>query len=108
MGFSKITAIIRRERLEQVEAKLKTLGVHGVSVTHVKGYGEYADFYTHDWMVTHAKVEIFTVQEKADAIATGILDAAQVGQPGDDIVAIHPVEKIYRIRTRAEATGKDI
>ncbi len=108
MGFRKVTAIIRHEMVEKVEQKLKTLGVHGVSITKVKGYGEYADFYTHDMMVTHAKIEIFTMQEKADAIAAGIMEAAHVGQPGDGIVAILPVEKIYRIHTRAEATSENV
>ncbi|VAW89510.1 hypothetical protein MNBD_GAMMA17-635, partial [hydrothermal vent metagenome] len=59
MDYRKITAIIRRDVLEKVEQKLQAMGVQGISVTRVKGYGEYADFYSRDWMVSHARIEIF-------------------------------------------------
>ena len=46
MNFRKIVAIIRTDSLENVEAALKAKHVPGVSVTKVKGYGEYANFFT--------------------------------------------------------------
>ncbi len=108
MNYRKVTAIIRRDVLEKVEKKLQKTGVQGVSVTRVKGYGEYADFYSKDWMVSHARIEIFTHQSKADAIAKAIMEVAHTGVEGDGIVAVLPVEKLYRIRTRSEAAIDDI
>jgi len=108
MNYRKVTAIIRREVLEKVEKKLQKSGVQGVSVTRVKGYGEYTDFYSKDWMVSHARIEIFTHQSKADVIAQAIMEAAHTGVEGDGIVAVLPVEKLYRIRTRSEAAIDDI
>jgi len=108
MKYRKITAIIRCEALEDVERELKEAGVHGISVTKVKGFGEYADFFTRDWMVTHIRMEIFTKADKAEAIAGLIMDAACAGAPGDGIVAILPVERIYRIRTKSEVTAHDL
>lgn len=108
MDYRKITAIIRRDVLEKVERKLQAMGVRGISVTRVKGYGEYANFYSRDWMVSHARIEIFTTEPKADAIAEAIMEAAHVGLEGDGIVAVLPVEKLYRIRTCAEATIDEI
>jgi len=104
MNYRKVTAIIRREALEKVEQGLKSIGVDGISVTKVKGYGEYADFYTKDWMVTYARIEIFTHEIKADAIAKSIMDTACLGLEGDGIIAVLPVEKLYRIRTKSEMT----
>jgi len=108
MCFRKVTAIIRNDALEKVEQRLHELGVPGISVTHVKGYGEYENFYSRDWMTTHARVEIFTPTRRADEIAQAIMDAACSGVAGDGIVAVLPVEKIYKIRQRAEVQPDDL
>jgi nitrogen regulatory protein P-II 1 len=104
MDFSKVTAIIRPGALEKVEAALQALGVPGVSVTRVKGYGEYADFFTPDWMLTHVRVEVFIGQHRANAVAESIMNAAHTGMVGDGIVAISPVESVYHIRTREKCS----
>jgi nitrogen regulatory protein P-II 1 len=103
MKYRKVTAIINTDKLESVEARLQEIGVPGLSVTKVKGYGEYADFYSRDWMTQHARIEIFTVPKKVDAIVQTIIDTAQTGNSDDGIVVVLPVEKVYRIRTRALA-----
>ncbi len=100
MKFRKITAIIRPERLEAVEECLKRLNVPGVSVTKVKGFGEYADFYKTDWMCNHVRVEVFVGVRQADEIAQAVMDAAHTGIEGDGIVAVLPVEAVYHIRTK--------
>ncbi|MGD8619235.1 MAG: P-II family nitrogen regulator [Gammaproteobacteria bacterium] len=100
MEFCKVTAIIRPGVLEKVESALQAMNVPGVSVTKVKGYGEYANFYTADWMVSHVRVEVFIGQHRAEAVARAIMDAAYTGLEGDGIVAVLPVESVYHIRTR--------
>lgn len=100
MDFRKVTAIIRPDSLEKVERALHALSVPGVSVTRVKGYGEYANFYATDWMVAHARVEVFIGQHRAEEVARAIMDAAHSGMEGDGIVAVLPVESVYHIRTR--------
>lgn len=104
MGWCKITAIVRRMVLETVEQQLQALGVPGITVSHVKGYGEYKDFYARDWSITHARIEIFTGRDDAERIVDTILAVAASGEPGDGIIAILPVDAVYRIRTgRSEA-----
>ena len=100
MSFRKVTAIIRPDRLEVVEDRLRDLAVPGISVTKVKGYGEYANFYTPDWMISHARVEVFIGEHRAEEVATAIMEAAHTGMEGDGIVAVLPVESVYHIRTR--------
>lgn len=102
MNYRKVTAIFRVDLLEKVERKLQDFGVKGLSVTKVKGYGEYADFYAKDWLTNYARIELFTEVCDAEAIAKEIMDAASLDMEGDGIVAILPVEKLYRIRTKAE------
>jgi nitrogen regulatory protein P-II 1 len=102
MSLRKITAIIRCTLLEPVERRLQEIGVPGMTVTHVKGFGEYANFFRRDWTVTHARIEIFTEQSLVDRIVDTIQDAAHTGTPGDGIVAVLPVERLYRIREKRE------
>jgi nitrogen regulatory protein P-II 1 len=83
MEIRLIVAIIRSDRLEPVEDRLKKLGVERVNVSKVKGYGEYRDFFARDWMVQEVRIEIFTRQHKVDGIAAAIMEAAHTGIPGD-------------------------
>ncbi|HHH43069.1 MAG TPA: P-II family nitrogen regulator [Gammaproteobacteria bacterium] len=108
MKFRKITAIIRLDRAEQVERKLKSIGVPGMSCTDVNGYGEYADFYRSDWKVKHARVEIFVSADQAREIVDAILSEAGTGSSGDGIIAVLPVENLYHIRSGNEATDTEI
>ena len=100
MEFRKVTAIIRPERLDNVEQCLRKLVVPGISVTKVKGYGEFTNFFSPDWLCQHIRVEVFIGVEKADEIAVAIMDAAHTGLEGDGIVAVLPVESVYHIRTK--------
>jgi nitrogen regulatory protein P-II 1 len=76
-------------------------GACGMTVTRVRGCGERMDFFRNDWMVSHARIEVFTSTNLADQIAQAIVDSAHTGAEGDGIVAIQPVQRIYRIRTKA-------
>jgi nitrogen regulatory protein P-II 1 len=100
MEIRRVTAIIRSNALEKVEKDLQALGVPGMSVSKVKGYGEYADFFSPNWMVTHVRVEVLIGQHRVDEIVRQIMDAAHTGMEGDGIVAVSPVESVYSIRTR--------
>lgn len=100
MNFRKVTAIFRPERLEAVEDQLRIIGVPGISVTKVKGFGEYANFYESDWMCTHVRVEVFIGEGQAEEVAKTIMEAAHTGVEGDGIVAVLPVESVFHIRTK--------
>lgn len=102
MELKKIVAIVRGSVLEAVEEKLRELGADGVSISPVKGYGEYANLYKPDRMVANVKIEIFTRQSAVDTLVTAIMETAHRGIEGDGFVAVLPVEKLYRIRTKAE------
>ncbi len=106
--FRKVTAIVRASVLERVERRLHDQCVPGLSVTKVKGYGEYANFFARDWLVEHVRIEIFVTRERAEAIAQTIVTAARTGDPGDGIVAVLPVEALYHVRTGELVTSTDL
>jgi nitrogen regulatory protein P-II 1 len=101
MELRKVTAIVRADLLEKVEQRLKKMGVKGVSITQVKRFGEYANFFRHDWLVRHARIEIFAKKERAEELARAIAEEAHTGLPGDGIIGLLPVEEIIRIRTQS-------
>jgi len=103
MGQKKIAAIVRTDVLERVEGRLRDLGVPGMTVTRVKGFGEYANFFAQTWMSAHARIEIFTDADQVQLIVDAIIEAAHTGTAGDGIVVVLPVEAIFRIRDGAQA-----
>ena len=106
MALVKITAVIRRDALESVETRLKQVGVPGITVSTVKGFGEYANFFSHDWMVSHARIELFVAADQADAIIAAIRETAGTGEAGDGIIAVLPVNRLIKIRSGEEASGE--
>src|SRR5665647_276448 len=76
MKWEKVVAIIRSDKLREVEERLKDLQVGGISVTRGAGYGEYANLLSQDWFVTHARLEIYCEASRSDVIGQAIIDAA--------------------------------
>ena len=100
MEFRKINAIIRSSVLEKVERRLQQIGIKGITVSRVKGYGEYANFFTRDWLTTKARIEIFAARDDVDSIVGAITESAHTGFAGDGFVAVLPLESIFLIRTQ--------
>ena len=100
MEYCKIMAYVTEMRLEHVERALMDAGVKGISVSWVKGYGEYKNFFSRDLLCcSHAKIEVFALREDTDAIVDLIMKNANTGGPSSGLVAVQPVEKIFRVRT---------
>jgi len=107
MDINLIIAVIRRDKLEEVEKKLQDMGVERITVSKIKGFGEYHDFFAQNWMVEEVRIEVFTRKDEVEAVTAAIMDAAHTGLPGDGIVAVVPIDKFFLIRTRAEATPQE-
>lgn len=102
MAFKKIIAILQCSVLEKVETALQEIGVPGISVTYIKGFGDYANYFRSPPLVKHARIEIFTDEKKVDSIISTIMQSAHTGMEGDSLITIIPVEHIYRISTHSE------
>lgn len=103
-GFSMIIANFRRDKLEEVEQALERLNVERINVSKVRGFGEYHNHFAHNWLDSEVRVEIYTKNHEVESIVSTILNAASTHFPGDGVVAVFPIEKLYLIRTRSEAT----
>lgn len=101
MKYCKVTSIIHIDSLEAVEQALKKAKVAEVLVSYVKGYGDYKNFYSNEWISRQARVELFALHDEVERIVNVIMDAAHTGLDTDGIVAVLPVEAIYSIKERA-------
>jgi nitrogen regulatory protein P-II 2 len=101
-----ITAIIKPFKLEEVRDALTSLGVHGMTVTEVKGYGRqkgHTEIYRGaEYAVSFLpkiKLEVATNSDLVDKVIEAITAAARTGQIGDGKIFVSPVERSLRIRT---------
>lgn len=101
--FFLIIANFREDKLNDVEKRLERLGVERLNVCKVKGFGEYHNYFAQNWLTREVRLEAFTKEEEVEAVACAIMEAAHTGAPGDGVVAVVPIEKLYLIRTRGEA-----
>jgi len=103
--YRKVTAIIPALSLDEVEKELMALGVPGMSVTKVHGYGDYRNFYAKDSMTDCARIEIFTDAHQARNIVTTIAEKVHQGMSTDGVIAILPVEDFMHIRDFKEVNN---
>lgn len=104
-----VTAIVRKEKLNEVLAALFTADIHGVTVTSVHGRGgEREEVQTYRGttvkmeLTEKVKLEIAVTEAFTDRTISTILKSARTGEVGDGKVFISPIEKVYRIRTGEE------
>jgi nitrogen regulatory protein P-II 1 len=101
-----IVGIIKPFKLDDVKEKLKELGVQGVTVSDVQGFGRQRGHtevyrgaeYTIDF-VPKVKVEVLVDDGNVDAIVQGLMAAANTGKIGDGKVWVVSVDSVFRIRT---------
>lgn len=107
MAYKKVHAVVRHEAFDRVREELQRLHVHNVTVAHVKGYGEHDELFAFRSSHEYTWLEIFCEAERAEEIAEAIVETAHTGRPGDGLVAILPIETMYRVQTRDEAGPDD-
>jgi nitrogen regulatory protein P-II 1 len=110
--MKKIEAIIKPFKLEEVKEALAEVGVQGMTVTEVKGFGRQKGHteiyrgseYTVDFL-PKVKIEIVVDDGQADGVAAAIVKSANTGKIGDGKVFISTIEEAIRIRTGETGTS---
>jgi nitrogen regulatory protein P-II 1 len=104
--MKKIEAIIKPFKLDEVKDALAEIGVEGMTVTEVKGFGRQKGHteiyrgseYTVDFL-PKIKLDIVVGDDNVEAATKAIIGAAKTGKIGDGKVFISPIEEVVRIRT---------
>ena len=101
-----VTAIIKPFKLDEVRQALTDIGVHGMTVSEVKGYGRqkgHTELYRGAEYAVHflpkLRIEVAVTSDLADKIVEIIIGSARTGQIGDGKVFVTPIENAVRIRT---------
>ena len=104
--MKKIEAIIKPFKLDEVKDKLNDIGVHGLTVTEVKGFGRqkgHTELYRGAEYVVDflpkIKLEIVVPDDMVEEVVTAVSGAAHTGRIGDGKIFVIPVEEAVRIRT---------
>ncbi|MCX6135436.1 MAG: P-II family nitrogen regulator [Ignavibacteriales bacterium] len=110
--MKKIEAIIRPFKLDDVREALSEIGVRGMTLTEVKGYGRQKGHtelyrgseYKIDFL-PKIKIEIIAADSMVENIVSTIVKGARTGQVGDGKIFVSPVDDVIRVRT--EESGED-
>ena len=101
-----VTAIIKPFKLDEVREALSAIGVQGITVTEVKGFGRQKGHteiyrgseYTVDFL-PKIKIELVVPDGSVETAVAAIIKAAKTGKIGDGKIFVSPVEQAIRIRT---------
>jgi len=110
--MKKIEAIIKPFKLDDVKEALNEMGIQGMTISEVKGYGRQKGHkeiyrgaeYVVDF-IPKVKIEIIVEADRADEVVNKIREAANTGKIGDGKIFVFSVEQALRVRTGEK--GKD-
>lgn len=104
--MKKIEAIIRPHLLEAVKDALQTVGVQGMTISEVRGFGRqkgHTEVYRGSEykveFVPKVKIEVIVDDEVAESAVEAVIKSARTGKFGDGKIFVLPVEEAVRIRT---------
>lgn len=109
--MKKIEAIIRHYKLEDVKTALTGVGVQGMTVSEVRGFGRQRGHketyrgaeYTVDFM-PKVKMEIVVPEDQLEGAINAVCESARTGQVGDGKIFVSSLDQIVRIRTGESGT----
>jgi nitrogen regulatory protein P-II 1 len=104
--MKQITAVVKPFKLDDVKAALEVLGVQGLTVSEVQGFGRQRGHtevyrgaeYTVDF-VPKVRIDVVVSDDDVDKLVAAIVEAARTGKIGDGKVWVTPVESLVRVRT---------
>jgi nitrogen regulatory protein P-II 1 len=106
LNLKKIEAIIKPFKLDDVKEKLTEVGIRGITISEVKGFGRQKGHtelyrgaeYVIDF-IPKIKIEVVLPDEMVDDAVNIIMESAKTGRIGDGKIFVTPIDQIVRIRT---------
>ena len=104
--MNKVEAIIKPFKLDDAKEALNEIGIQGMTISEVKGYGRQKGHkeiyrgaeYVVDF-IPKIKIEVVVEADKTDKVVEAIIKASNTGKIGDGKIFVFPVEEVIRVRT---------
>ncbi len=104
--MNKVEAIIKPFKLDDAKEALNEIGIQGMTISEVKGYGRQKGHkeiyrgaeYVVDF-ISKIKIEVVVEADKTDKVVEAIIKASNTGKIGDGKIFVFPVEEVIRVRT---------
>jgi nitrogen regulatory protein P-II 1 len=104
--MKKVECVIKPFKLDEVRAALLEVGVHGMTVSEVRGFGRqrgHTELFRGSEYTTNflpkTKIEVVCTENMVAQVVKVMMEAARTGTVGDGKIFVLPVEQVYRIRT---------
>ena len=107
MNVKRITIIVPVECFDKLETCLRGTGVHGLTVTQVRGFGEHANFYHRDLLVDNIRVDIYAAEDKVNGIVDTVVNFKSEEFTHTGVLAVESVERLVNLRTGEEVFASD-
>ncbi len=109
--MKKIEAIIKPYKIEEIKNSLTEIGIHGMTVTYVEGFGSQGG-HTENYraaeiavsFIPKIKIEVVVDDEKVNGVIDVIIKHAKTGSIGDGKIFVYNIENAIRIRTEEEGS----
>ena len=103
MTIKRITAIVPVQMLKPLEKHLRTCGVPGVTVEHVKGSGEHPNYFRRDLMQANARVVLYAEADDVESIVEAVIRCATESGTQAGILAVETIDRLVHL-----PSGKDV
>ena len=97
--MKKIECVVRTEKIKELIDALRIVGVGGVTMTEVRGFGRETTRPESYLILPKTKLEIYATSEQVDEIVSVIISVCKTGLLGDGKIVVLPLEDVIRIRT---------
>lgn len=98
MNYCKVVAILNMTDFGLINTSIQKLGIPGVTVSVVKGFGDYINEFNEFGFSDNMKIEVYTSAEQAEIVADTLSRIGKEMTEGGGVVAIEPVDKLLNVR----------
>jgi len=102
MSIKRITAILPIELMASIEEQLRSVGVPGVTVEKVHGYGEHPNYFRRDLMQNNVRLVLYTSDDRVDDILSAISECARDSGIRSGVIAVESIDRLVHLFGGAE------
>lgn len=108
MNIKRITIIIPADYLKNFEQCLQSAGVPGMTIDNVKGFGEHANYFKRDLLLSNARIEVYLDENRSGEICEILRNFASESGVTAGILAIESVDRLINLNTGQDVLATDL